>query len=45
MDVFIPGDGICVKLCLILGVRVMRVFILGNGNMSEAQGVAIIKAD
>lgn len=43
--VFIPGGGICVKLCLILGVRVMRVFILGNGNMSEAQGVAIIKAD
>lgn len=43
--VFIPGSGICGKLCLILGVRVMRVFILGNGNMSEAQGVAIIKAD
>ena len=45
MDVFIPDGGICVKLCLILGVRATRVFILGNESMSEAQRVAIIKVD
>lgn len=42
--VFIPDGGICVKLCLILGVKVMSVFILGNESMSAAQRVAIIKA-
>lgn len=45
MDVFIPDGGICVKLRLILGVKVMRVFILGNESMSEAQRDAIIKSE
>lgn len=45
VDVFIPDGGICVKLCLILGVRVMMVFILGNESMSEAQRVAIIRVE
>lgn len=30
VDVSPPDGGICVKLCLIWGVRMMRVFILGN---------------
>ncbi len=45
VDVFIPDGGIWTELCLILGVRVMMVFILGNESMSEAQRVAIIKAE
>lgn len=40
MDGFIPDGGICVWLCLILGVRVMMVFILGNQSVFKAQGVA-----
>lgn len=32
---------VCVELCLILVVRVMKMFILGN----EAQRVAIIKVE
>lgn len=44
-DVFIPDGGICVQLCLILSVRVMMVFILGNESMSGAQRVAIIKVE
>lgn len=42
VDVSPPDGGICVKLCLIWGVRMMRVFILGN-YMPGAQRVAIIK--
>lgn len=30
---FVPDGGICGKLCLILGVRMMRVFILGNERL------------
>lgn len=45
VDVFIPDGGICVQLCLILSVRVMMVFILGNESMSGAQRVAIIKVE
>lgn len=40
VDGFIPDGGICVWLCLILGVRVMMVFILGNQSVFKAQGVA-----
>lgn len=43
--VSLPNGGICVKLCLILGVRMMRVFILGNESMLGAQRAAIIKVE
>lgn len=43
MDGSLPDGGVGVKLCLILGVRMMRVFILGNECMPGAQRVAIIK--
>lgn len=33
VDVFGPDGGICGKLCLILGVRMIRVFILGNESL------------
>lgn len=34
---FFPDGGICGKLCLILGVRMMRVFILGNESLLGTQ--------
>lgn len=36
--VFFPDGGICGKLCLILGVRMMRVFILGNESLLGNHG-------
>lgn len=33
VDAFFPDGGICGKLCLILGVTMMRVFILGNESL------------
>lgn len=35
---FFPDGGICGKLCLILGVRMMRVFILGNESLLRTHG-------
>lgn len=33
-----PDGGICGKLCLILGVRMMRMFILGNESLLGTHG-------
>lgn len=43
VDVPLPDSGICVRLCLILGVRMMMVFIFGKWEYAGGSELLLLK--